>query len=144
MTFDQTVNIFKGDYFIPVRNYIFKEEFLSNIKLVEAKEEDLYINIRSGEDIFKNKGYSPGSYFQPPLCFYQTIIENFNFSNIYIIANGKENPIIEELLKLYKNITYIHGTIEEDASMIISAKNLVLPVSSFPIELIKFNDNLKN
>ena len=26
--------------------------------------------------------------------------------------------------------------IEEDASMIISAKNLVLPVSSFPIELL--------
>ena len=65
-------------------------------------------------------------------------------SVIYIIANGKENPIIEKLLKFYKNIKYIHGTIEEDASMIISAKNLVLPVSSFPIELIKFNDNLKN
>ena len=143
-TFDQTVNVFKGDFFIPVRNYIFKEEFLSNIKLIETKEEDLYINIRSGEDIFKNRGYSPGSYFQPPLCFYQTIIENFNFSNIYIISNGKENPIIEELLNLYKNIKYIHGTIEEDASMIISAKNLVLPVSSFPIELIKFSDNLKN
>ena len=28
--------------------------------------------------------------------------------------------------------------------MIISAKNLLLPVSSFPIELIKFSDNLKN
>jgi hypothetical protein len=82
-TFDQTVNVFKGDFFIPVRNYIFKEEFLSNIKLIETKEEDLYINIRSGEDIFKNRGYSPGSYFQPPLCFYQTIIENFNFI-IYI------------------------------------------------------------
>ena len=114
------------------------------MKLTETRDDDLYINIRSGEDIFHNSGYSPGSYFQPPLCFYQTIIENFNFSNIYIISNGKENPVVEELLKLYENIKYIHGTIEEDASMVISAKNLVIPVSSFSLELIKFSKNLKN
>ena len=143
-SFDDAVKLFRGDYFIPIRNYIIKDEFLSNIKLKETSEDDLYINIRSGEDIFKNEGYSPGGYYQPPLCFYQAIIENFNFTNIYIISNGKENPVVEELLKLYNNIKYFHGTIEEDAAFIISAKNLVLPVSSFPVELIKFSDNLKN
>ena len=143
-SFGDVVTLFKEDYFIPIRNYIIKDEFLSNIKLIETNEDDLYINIRSGEDIFKNYDYSPEGYYQPPLCFYQTIIENFNFTNIYIISNGKENPVVEELLKLYNNTKYFHGTVEEDAAYIISAKNLVLPVSSFPVELIKFSDNLKN
>ena len=143
--FDKIIDIFRANkFFFPIRNYIFKEEFLSYMKLIETKEDDLYINIRSGEDVFRNKGYSPGSYSQPPLCFYRTIIDNFNFNNIYIISNGKENPVVEELLKFYKNIQYFHGTIEEDAAMILSAKNLVLSVSSFPVELIKLSDNLKN
>ena len=80
--------------FIPVRTYILKNEIFSNIKLFDAKLEDLYINIRSGKDIFNNNGYVSGTYIQPPLCFYLTIISIFNFSNIYIISNGRENPII--------------------------------------------------
>jgi len=144
-TYDKAIDMFRAsNFFYPVRNYIFKDELLSYMKIIDAKEDDLYINIRSGEDVFRNKGYSPGSYTQPPLCFYQTIIDNFNFNNIYLIANGKENPVVEELLKLYKNIQYFHGSFEEDAAMILSAKNLALPVSSFPVELIKFSDNLKN
>ena len=86
----------------------------------------------------------PNEYLQPPLCFYQTIIENFNFSNIYIVSNGKENPVVDELLKQYKNIKYFHGSLEEDAGLVLSAKNLVLPFSSFSMELIKLSDNLQN
>ena len=143
VNFDKAVKLF-NDNFIPVRTYIFKDELLSNLKLIETKNDDLYINIRSGKDIFENENYSPNSYYQPPLCFYQTIIENYNFTNIYIIANGKENPVVNALLKLYNNSQYIHGSVEEDASWILSAKNLVLSTSSFPIELIKFSDNLQN
>ena len=68
----------------------------------------------------------------------------FNFSNIYIISNGKENPVVNELLKSYNNIKYFHGTIEEDAGIILSAKNLVLPCSSFTAELVKLSDNIQN
>ena len=143
VTFDKIIKLFNNIY-IPTRLYILKDEILSNLKLIETGDDDLYINIRSGQDIFKNKGYSPGSYYQPPLCFYQTIIENFNFSNIYILANGKENPVVDELLKLYKNAQYIHGSPEEDAGIILSAKNLVLSKSSFPIELIKISENIQN
>ena len=131
------------DNFIPVRTYILKNELFSNIKLIDAKLEDLYINIRSGKDIFNNKSV-PGTYIQPPLCFYQTIISSFNFSNIYIISNGMENPVINYLLKSYNNIKYFHGTVKEDTAIILSAKNLVLPCSSFSVELIKLSDNLKN
>jgi len=143
LTFDQIVHFF-NDNFIPFRNYILKNELYSNVKLIETNIEDLYINIRSGKDVFDIHGYSPSSYIQPPLCFYQTIIEMFNFSNIYIISNGKENPVVDELLKAYNNTKYFHGTVEEDTAIILSAKNLVLPCSSFTVELVKLSDSIQN
>ena len=143
ITFDKLMALF-NDNSIPVRTYILKDEILSNVKLIDTKDEDLIINIRSGEDIFSNKFYSPESYHQPPLCFYQTIIENFNFTNIYIVANGQENPVINKLLKLYNNIKYMHGTVAEDMGMVLSAKNLVLANSSLTIELVKLSDNVQN
>ena len=142
-SFDDSVKNFK-DKFIPVRLYILKDEIMSNAKLKDLNEQDLVINIRSGADVFSPSSYAPGSYHQPPLCFYQTIIETFNFTNIYVVANGKENPVINELLKLYNNAKYVEGNEEDHAGMILSAKNLVLGTSSFAIELMKFNDNLKN
>ena len=135
--------LFKYNY-IPVRTYILKNELFSNIRLIETNIDDLYINIRSGKDIFKKHVPCSDLYIQPPLCFYKTIIETFNFSNIYIISNGKDNPVVNELLKSYKKIKYFHGTVQEDAALILSAKNLVLPSSSFSVELIKLSDNLKN
>jgi hypothetical protein len=93
--------LFKNNY-IPVRTYILKNEILSNLKLIDTKIEDLYINIRSGKDIFKNHVPFSSLYIQPLLCFYKTIIEMFIFSNIYIISNGKENPVVNELLESYK------------------------------------------
>ena len=142
-SFDKSIKLFIN-FSIPVRTYIIKDEVISNAKLKDMSDQDLIINIRSGKDVFPTNTYRPGSYHQPPLCFYQTIIENFNFTNIYIVANGMENPVINELLKSYHNIKYMHGTEEDDAGMILSAKNLVLATSSFAIELLKFNDNLKN
>jgi hypothetical protein len=130
--------------YIPVRTYILKNEILSNIRLIDTKIEDLYINIRSGNDIFKNHVRFSSLYIQPPLCFYETIIKMFNFSNIYIISNGKQNPVVNELLSSYKKIKYLHGTVEEDVAFVLSAKNLVLPSSSFSVELIKLSDNLNN
>ena len=142
LSFYKTIKLFIYN-FIPVRTYILKNEIFSNIKLIDTKLEDLYINIRSGKDIFNNV-HVHSYYFQPPLCFYQTIISMFNFSNIYIISNGRENPVVNYLLKLYNNIKYFHGTVKEDTAIILSAKNLVLPLSSFSVELIKLSDNLKN
>ena len=95
----------------------------------------MYINIRSGKDVFKTGKHMPRTYIQPPLCFYQTILSIFNYNKIYIISNGKENPVINKLLNSYNNIKYLHGTVQEDAAIILSAKNLVLSCSSFTVEL---------
>jgi len=76
-----------------IRLKIIREEVLNNIPIYNANQKDLYINIRSG-DIFINtinKIYS-----QPPLCFYQKIINENNYSNIFIISNGHENPVVDK------------------------------------------------
>ena len=118
-----------------------KDEVLNNLPAYKANPDDLYINIRSG-DVFVNIMHS--SYSQPPLCFYQKIIQENKYQNIYLISNGKENPLVDILLKLYPNIKYMHGTPIEDMSVLVNAYNLVLPISSFPYAAIRFNDNLKN
>ena len=118
-----------------------KDEVLNNLPAYKANPDDLYINIRSG-DVFVNIMHS--SYSQPPLCFYQKIIQENKYQNIYLISNGKENPLVDILLKLYPNIKYMHGTSIEDMSVLVNVYNLVLPISSFPYAVIRFNDNLKN
>jgi hypothetical protein len=146
INFDGFHSLFKlfKDNFIPVRTYILRNEIFSNVKLINTNKEDLYINIRSGKDIFVKHKNPPGTYFQPPLCFYKTIIEIYNFRKIYLVSNGKENPVVNELLKSYNNIKYFHGTVKEDVAIILSAKNFVLAGSSFSVELVKLSDNLQN
>ena len=76
-----------------IRLKIIREEVLKNIPIYNANQNDLSINIRSG-DIFINiinKIYS-----QPPLCFYQKIINENNYSNIFIVSNGHENPVVDK------------------------------------------------
>lgn len=138
-------NIFKFRYantLHKIRMNLLRNEIISNLPTYNASPHDLYINIRSG-DIFKNKIHS--GYAQPPLCFYKKIInENkINYNKIFLISNGHENPIVDILLKLYPQIIFIHGTILEDASVLINVYNLILPVSSFPYSLIRMNNNLR-
>ena len=144
---DIELNTYNNFYFMPrnhkieMRLWIIREEVLNNIPKYVANPNDLYINIRSG-DIFINKINC--KYSQPPLCFYQSIINKNNFNNIFILSNGHENPVVDELLKLYNTIKYIHGSVEHDISVVINAFNFVMPVSTFSFNLIVLNNNLKN
>ena len=55
---------------------------IKNLPKVNTSRRCLYIHLRSG-DIFinnRNRWYS-----QPPLCFYQAILNNFNFNEIYML-----------------------------------------------------------
>lgn len=83
------------------------------------------------------------NYGQPPLCFYQKILNDNKFKSIYLMSNGHENPVVNKLLKLYPNIKFIHGTVEEDISVIIYSYNLVMPISTFPLTLVRLNNHLR-
>ena len=138
-------NIFKFRYtniLHKIRMNLLRNEIISNLPRYKASPHDLYINIRSG-DIFKKKIHS--GYAQPPLCFYKKIInENkISYNKIFLISNGHENPIVDILLKLYPQIIFFHGTILEDASLLVNIYNLIMPVSSFPYSLIRMNNNLR-
>ena len=124
----------------PHRIFVLKNEILSNIPKKETDSNDLYIHIRSG-DIFKNS-INP-YYAQPPLCFYEKIIENFSFRKIFIIAAENNSPVIDLLINKYKNAQFIHEDIKTDISYIVNAYNLVTSCSSFSIGLIKHSTNLK-
>lgn len=83
------------------------------------------------------------NYGQPPLCFYQKIINDNNFKNIYLTTNGHENPTVDKLLQLYPKLKFINGTLEDSISAIIYSYNLVMSISTFPFTLIRLNNNLR-
>lgn len=124
-----------------MRLKVIREEVLNNIPKYNISPDDLYINIRSG-DIFVNAINS--DYSQPPLCFYQKIINEKNYKNNFIVSNGHENPVVDKLLKLFPEIKYVHDSVEGDISIIVNAYNLIMPVSTFPWTLIRLNYNLIN
>ena len=108
---------------------------------IDTSPEDLYIHIRSG-DIFTNNINK--LYTQPPLCFYQKIINNYEFKKIFILSNGKENPCINKLLELYPNIKYIQSSLVNDSIILFNAYNLVGGRSTFIWAIIYFSKKLQN
>ena len=124
-----------------IRISLFKDEVKRNLPSINTDRNDLYIHIRSG-DIFKRRPNTV--YAQPPLCFYQKILNNFFFKNIYIVSENRKNPIIELLTKEYHEIIFIDNYIETDAAILSNAYNIVGSMSSFLTTLVMINDNLIN
>ena len=127
--------------FPQIRTDSIKEEILRNLPHVNISPDDNYIYIRSG-DIFSAQIHK--YYSQPPLCFYEKIINNFKYRNYYIISENKNNPVIKGLLNKFSFVIYKRNSFKIDLSIICHAYNLVGGVSSFIISSIKFNDNLIN
>ena len=126
-----------------IRIDMLKNEIKRNLPKIKINSTDLFIHIRSG-DIFKYMQNINLDYAQPPLCFYQSIITSFNFTKIYIIAQDKENPIIDILIEKYPNIIFHKNKLEKDVSILANAYNLVGSISSFFTTLIIINENVEN
>ena len=141
---DNTNNYFwyYGYYQPQYRINIIKDQILQNLPKIITNPNDLKIYIRSG-DIFGNTFPSLQGYYQPPLCFYKNIINNFKFENIYIISENKNNPVIEQIIIQYPKIIYKINSLKYDMSILISAYNIVGAFSTFLKVLILLNDNLR-
>ena len=118
-----------------IRINILKNEMKRNLPQLKIDKDDLYIHIRVNK---LNVNYG-----QPPLCFYETIINNFKFKNIYLISGIKSSSLIEKLLNEYPNIIFRINSKEVDISYLANAYNLVGSISSFFEVSVKMNDNLK-
>ena len=121
---------------------LIKEEILNNLPKLKIHPDDLYIYIRSG-DIFSTYKNSITTYSQPPLCFYQNILNNFNFRKVNIISEDKLNPVIPILLNNYSFIKYKKNNFKFDIAFLANSFNIVSAKSSFLISIIKLNGNLQ-
>ena len=122
-----------------IRLNFLRNEIISNLPIFYTSKDDLYIHIRSGDIFtFPNKYYS-----QPPLCFYQNILYNNKFKNIYLITFDTKNPVIKKLINQFSNIIYTNDSLENDISKLIYAYNVVASISSFLNLIIQLNYNLK-
>ena len=134
------------DFFFPVvfkptaRSVILKDEIKRNMPKINTNKNDLYIYIRTG-DVFEKSG---NSYSPSPYCFYQKILKQFNFKNIYLVSMDDKSPIITKLLSDYPKIIHQFHPLEYDFSTIMNAHNLVNCYSSFAQTGIYFNDVIDN
>ena len=122
-----------------IRINLIRNEIIRNLNKINIYKDDLYIHVRSG-DIFI---YPHSPYAQPPLCFYKEILNNNKFNKVYLIAQDKNNPIIEKMLKEYSNVIFMQNSLKEDISYLINAYNIVASISSFLNSIIQLNYNLK-
>lgn len=135
---------YKYKFFLPTLNFKYlADEIYSNLPEKKTNSSDLYIHLRSDDIFTKNNMHT--SYAQPPLCFYQNIIENNNFNKIIIFSNGKENPIIQKLINLYpEKVMFKYGNIKDDISELAHCENLVLSTSSFILGITRISKFVKN
>lgn len=103
-------------------------------------DNDLIIHIRSG-DIFKEGPHK--SYISCPYSYYDQILKNNSFENIYLVSENKLNPIIDKLLKNYPNIIFKIRTLDEDISMVLESRNVVMDFGCFIPELLKVSNNIR-
>ena len=153
--FDNDLTIINREFFYYQLNFtllgkvnrfdIFKNEILNNLPKVKINFDDLYIYIRGG-DIFSHLNASPlfcPDYYQPPLCFYRSVLRKFIFRKITIISENTLNPVIPILLKEYPKIKYNKNDIKLDLSYLANSYNIISATSSFIVSIIKLNQNIK-
>lgn len=140
---DKTSNFFHYSKYIFQKSKIglLKNEILKNLPKVETNKDELYIYIRSG-DIFINHLHP--EYVQPPFCYYKKILDSYVFKKIYLIAQNKNNPVINNLLKNFPYIIYKEQQLEIDISKLVHAYNLAGGGSgTFFNSILELNINLK-
>ena len=136
-----SMSLFYSFFYIKpeIRINLIRNEIIRNLNKINVDKEDLYIHIRSGDIFF----YAHSPYAQPPFCFYIKILNNYKFNNVYLIAQDKNNPIINKILNKYSNVIYKQNSIKEDISYLINSYNIVASISSFLIAIIQLNYNLE-
>ena len=109
----------------------------------------LVIHIRGG-DIFSRGHYA---YIQPPISFYEKIINSKKWEKIYLISEDNKNPCLEILKNKYNCISSLDNKerngknnwgFNEDLSIMLGATNFVASKSSLSPLIIQLSKTIKN
>ena len=107
------------------------EKYLQTTMKPVTQTYDIGIHIRSG-DIFQGKGH--GLYVQPPLYFYEKIINENPEKTKVIVFENINNPVIVVLMQQYKNdpnIVFQSNTLEADIMTLSQCRTMVCSVGTF-------------
>ena len=139
---DKTYNLLNLSRFFKtdIKINIIKKEILANLPKVITNKSELYIYIKT--EYFFQK--SNKLYIHPPYCFYQNILNNYNFSNIKIISEFKNDPVANKIIYEYRNKNIIYKTLNLKymISYLANSYYLVGESSEFLNIIIILNENL--
>lgn len=107
---------------------------------IHLDDDDLVVHIRSG-DLFRENPL--GEYIPSPLCFYSNIILSYNWRNIYVLSEDKMNPVIDILINRHKNILFKIKELDDDISIILQARTIVMDIGTFVPTLLLFSKKIK-
>lgn len=140
------------EYIKKIPEDIYEKNNITKIKLLKQAflikdvkkldENDVVVHIRSGDTITKEKPnfwYTP-----PPLSYYTTELNKKKYNKIIIVCEDNIHPVVDELLKLYKNAVWNENTLEQDIKLILGATNVITSVGWFAKQLLLISDNIKN
>ena len=123
-----------------IKNDLLKKAFLIK-DFKKLDKNDVVIHVRSG-DIFQANPHS--NYVPPPLSYYVAHLNKHKYKKIIIVCQDNVNPVVNKLLKLYKNAEYNQNTLHKDIRIILGATNIISSIGTFVKSLLIFSNNIKN
>lgn len=97
-----------------------------------AEPNHLVVHIR-GDDVFNDS--PPKAYAQPPLAFYQLVLDDHPWRKVTIVSGDQKNPVLTPLMRELENRGIEHRfqseTLDEDLAHVRRAKNVVSGRGSF-------------
>lgn len=144
-------HLVRGSFFYPLHKYnidldVSYSEYLKDAVSEDLEEtnfgpDDLLMHIRSG-DIFDQTKWAVNFYAQPPLNYYLDILSKKKWSNVSIIAENTNNPVINELVK--KGYSFSQSSFKTDLSKLLTTENLVIGQGTIGIACVLLSKKLKN
>lgn len=122
-----------GSHYPESRVCEFAGEVLRHVPPVRTDDAGLYIHVRGGDVFAQNPNIAYG---QPPLCFYESIIERWGFRRVYVICEDTRNPVVKPLVAKYGAVL-VRAGLPETVGTVLSARNLVMSVGTFLPSLLK-------
>lgn len=140
-----------GESFINLKNIIYnmhpiiaKKYIYPIINELEIEninfDDTLVIHIRGG-DIFNVNPHH--DYIQPPLQYYERIIDSSGYQNILIISEDNKNPCIDIVIKKYNNIKFQKNKLLYDVHVMLKAKYIVASNSTLIYTMLILSNNVK-